>query len=99
MDGRSSTTSAREGSHLDPRPPLRHRGVRGDPVVVNAAGCGDLRLDDHVRLPFESARIFGFEIPFSPTAISEEIEATVRANRIAACYVRLPVYLGSVERN
>ena len=69
-------------------------GIRS---YLTPRGAAIFRLDDHVRRLFESARILGFEIPFSPREISEAIEATVRANRIAACYIRPLVFLGSAD--
>jgi len=58
-------------------------------------GSAIFRLAEHVRRLFDSAHICHIEIPYSRTAIAEAIVETVRANELAACYIRPIVFLGA----
>ena len=52
------------------------------------------RLAEHVDRLFDSAKIMGIKIPFSPNDISKAIRQTVAANKLEECYIRPIVFLG-----
>lgn len=52
------------------------------------------RLADHTRRLFDSARMMGLEIPFSPDAINEAHRETLRVNGQSEAYLRPLVFLG-----
>jgi branched-chain amino acid aminotransferase len=58
-------------------------------------GSAIFRLREHVRRLFDSAHICLMEIPYSRSDIEQAIVETVRANDLAACYIRPIVFLGA----
>ena len=58
-------------------------------------GPAIFRLKDHTRRLFNSARIFGMKIPFSPEEIDEAQKDCVRRNDLDSCYIRPLVFYGS----
>jgi len=52
------------------------------------------RLPEHVRRLYESAHINMLEIPFSRAAVTEAINATLRANKLPEGYIRPLVFIG-----
>jgi branched-chain amino acid aminotransferase len=60
-------------------------------------GTAVFRLPDHLRRLFRSAHIYQMEIPFTLEELLEATKETVRANGLAACYVRPLVYRGYGE--
>jgi branched-chain amino acid aminotransferase len=52
------------------------------------------RLDEHVDRLFASAHITLMKIPFSKKQIADAICETVRANKLAECYIRPIVFVG-----
>lgn len=63
-------------------------GVRGPAIF---------RLNEHTERLFASAHILGMEIPFSPEQISDACLETVRANKLASCYIRPLAFVGEGE--
>ncbi len=59
-----------------------------------AKGAAIFRLDKHIRRLFDSVKIYKTDIPYSEAQIEEAILATIRANKMKACYVRPIVYRG-----
>ncbi len=57
-------------------------------------GPACFRLDAHLRRLFDSARIYRMPIPYTREALEEAVVATIRANRLEACYIRPIVYRG-----
>ena len=57
-------------------------------------GPAVFRLDDHVNRLYDSAKIYRMEIPVSREEFTEAVLATIRANKLKACYVRPIVYRG-----
>ncbi|MEJ2695033.1 MAG: branched-chain amino acid transaminase [Candidatus Sulfobium sp.] len=57
-------------------------------------GSAVVRLDEHVRRLFDSARIFGLEIPFSGEEIRAAVLETIKVNRLKECYIRPLVFIG-----
>ncbi len=55
--------------------------------------CG-FRLTDHIRRLSDSARIYGFELPFSTRELVEACKALVRDNGLNSAYLRPIAYLG-----
>jgi branched-chain amino acid aminotransferase len=60
-------------------------------------GSAIFRLKEHVKRLFDSARIVQIKIPYSPQEIEEAVVATVRVNRLEACYIRPIVFIGYGE--
>ena len=67
-------------------------GVR---CYKTVSGPAIFRLKDHTRRFFNSARIFGMKIPFSPEEIDEAQKECVRRNNLDACYIRPIAFYGS----
>ena len=57
-------------------------------------GPAIFRLPEHVRRFFDSAKIAGFTIPYTPEQVSDAIRETVKANGMRACYIRPIAFLG-----
>lgn len=55
------------------------------------------RLTEHNERLLASAHILGITVPFSLAEINAACVATVRVNRLKACYIRPLVYLGEGE--
>lgn len=60
-------------------------------------GTAVFRLTDHIARLYRSAKIFVIDIPYTPETIVEACKETVRANRLASCYIRPIVFLGYGE--
>jgi len=52
------------------------------------------RLPEHVARLFNSAKILGINIPFSPEDITQAILEVVSVNKLEECYIRPIVFLG-----
>lgn len=59
-----------------------------------AKGAAIFRLDKHIRRLFDSVKIYRTEMPYTEAQIEEAILATIRANKMRACYIRPVVYRG-----
>ena len=59
-----------------------------------AKGSAVFRLDEHVNRLFDSAKIYRMDIPYTWEEIKEAILETIRANKLAACYIRPVVFRG-----
>jgi branched-chain amino acid aminotransferase len=59
-----------------------------------AKGSAIFRLDEHIKRLFDSAHIFGIEIPFSEEEIKSAIIETVKVNGLKECYIRPLVFIG-----
>ena len=66
-------------------------GVRAYPTP---RGTAIFRLEDHTRRLFNSAKILGMEIPFTPRDINEACRAAVRENGLESAYLRPMCFLG-----
>jgi len=52
------------------------------------------RLKEHVDRLFNSAKILGIEVPYSPEEITGAILEVVRVNKLEECYIRPLIFLG-----
>lgn len=59
-----------------------------------AGGGAVFRLEDHIIRLFESAKIMGFTIPFTPEQLMKACIDTCIANGYEECYVRPLVFMG-----
>ncbi len=59
-------------------------------------GPAIFRLADHTKRLFNSARIFGMKLPFTPAEIDEAQKECVRKNSLKSCYLRPLAFYGSV---
>jgi branched-chain amino acid aminotransferase len=66
-------------------------GVR---VYQTGEGPCAFRLTDHIRRLYDSARMYGFALPYSQKEIVEASKAVVRRNRLANAYIRPIAFLG-----
>lgn len=57
-------------------------------------GSAIFRLDEHIDRLFASAHIFMMEIPYTKKQLKTAIIETVKANKLAECYIRPLVYIG-----
>ncbi len=64
-------------------------------AYATPTGAAIFRLGDHTRRLLQSAHILGLDIPYSHGELEQARIEAVRANRLAACYVRPLVFLGS----
>jgi len=55
------------------------------------------RLPEHNRRLFDSAKILGLKIPFSPAEIEKACVETVKVNKLRECYIRPIVFVGEGE--
>lgn len=60
-------------------------------------GSAIFRLDAHLRRLLDSARIYRCDIKYTQQEIVEAIKATIRANKLKACYIRPIIYRGYGE--
>lgn len=58
-------------------------------------GTAIFRLQEHTDRLFNSAKIFGIQLPFSKEEINEAQRAAVRENNLKSAYLRPMVFLGS----
>ena len=52
------------------------------------------RLPEHVQRLFNSAKILGIDVPFSPEDITKAIIEVVQVNKLEECYIRPLIFLG-----
>jgi branched-chain amino acid aminotransferase len=64
---------------------------------TTAGRSGIFRLSEHNRRLFDSAKILGLKIPFSPEEIEKACIETVRVNKLGECYIRPLVFVGDAE--
>ncbi len=57
-------------------------------------GPAIFRLDKHLERMYDSAKIYGAEIPYSMEQMEEAIKETIRANKLRSCYIRPIIYRG-----
>jgi branched-chain amino acid aminotransferase len=57
-------------------------------------GPAVFRLDEHMKRLCDSAHIVGLNIPFDQKVLTKAVLATIRANKVDACYIRPLVWLG-----
>jgi len=57
-------------------------------------GSAFFRLDAHIRRLYDSARIYRMDYAVDPDAFTQAVVDTVRANGLAACYIRPILYRG-----
>jgi len=55
------------------------------------------RLTEHVERLWQSTRILGLNPPYAASEMADACVETVRANRLAECYIRPLVYVGAGE--
>jgi branched-chain amino acid aminotransferase len=67
-------------------------GVRAYKTVD---GTAIFRLAEHTERLFNSAKILRMKIPFSPEQLNEAQKQVVRENKLASCYLRPLVWIGS----
>jgi branched-chain amino acid aminotransferase len=58
------------------------------------AGPRVLRLDEHVRRLFDSARIYRMQPEWTQKQVADAIRETIRRNAFEACYIRPLIYRG-----
>jgi branched-chain amino acid aminotransferase len=69
----------------------------GSRAYPTSQGPAVFRLTDHIARLFQSAKILGMTIPFSPDEIVGAVKTVVRTSGLDACYIRPIVYLGYGE--
>ncbi len=69
-------------------------GIR---AYETSQGPAVFRLTEHIERLFNSARIVGFEIPYTVDEIIEATKATVASTGLSSCYIRPIAYLGYGE--
>src|SRR5271154_2749261 len=52
------------------------------------------RLDAHLKRFYNSAKIYGMTIPYSPAEVAVAIENTISENKIDECYIRPIAFYG-----
>ncbi|MCU0411081.1 MAG: branched-chain amino acid transaminase [Bacteroidetes bacterium] len=60
-------------------------------------GPAVFRLDDHLRRIVDSAKIYRAQVPYSVDQLTSAVLETIRANKLASCYIRPLVYRGYAE--
>jgi len=59
-----------------------------------AEGTKIFRLDAHVKRFYNSARIYGMQIPYAPDETADAIKTIIRENKIDECYIRPIAFYG-----
>jgi branched-chain amino acid aminotransferase len=59
-----------------------------------AKGPAVFRLKDHIKRLENSAKLVGMKLPYSITKLMEATKETIRANKIAECYIRPIAFYG-----
>lgn len=59
-----------------------------------AKGPAVFRLDRHIKRLYDSLKIYRTEVPYTAEQLTEACLATVRENKMKACYIRPVVYRG-----
>ena len=75
-----------------------HYGVgvfEGVRAYMTPLGTAVFRLEDHTRRLFNSAKILGMKIPFTPEQVNEAICQVLRENKLREAYIRPMVFFGS----
>lgn len=54
-------------------------------------------LEEHLKRLYRSAKLYHLDIPFSREALTEAVKETIRANGLAACYIRPLAFRGYGE--
>ncbi len=64
-------------------------------AIFEGARCYDteigsriFRLSDHIKRFYNSAKIYGMQLPYAPDEISDAIKTTIKENRLKECYIR-----------
>ena len=57
-------------------------------------GSRIFRLDEHVKRFFNSAKIYGMQIPYAPDEVSDAIKTTIKENHVNECYIRPIAFYG-----
>ncbi len=57
-------------------------------MYANPRGSFILRLQDHVKRLYDSAKIYRMPIPYTPEQLCAAIKETVRANELQSAYIR-----------
>ncbi|MFQ5539746.1 MAG: aminotransferase class IV, partial [Candidatus Binatia bacterium] len=55
------------------------------------------RLNDHIRRFFDSGRILGFPLPYTPEQLEQAILELIKVNGLKECYIRPLAFLGLGE--
>ncbi|MEQ1437860.1 branched-chain amino acid transaminase [Fontimonas sp. SYSU GA230001] len=58
-------------------------------------GTAIFRLEDHTRRLFNSAKIIGMKMPWTPEQLNEAQKEVLRANKLEEAYIRPMVFYGS----
>lgn len=61
-------------------------------------GSAIFRLKEHVSRLFDSAKIIGIKLPFTPKKVTDSIIAVVKKNKFKECYIRPIAYIGDDKR-
>jgi branched-chain amino acid aminotransferase len=75
-----------------------HYGVgvfEGVRAYATPKGTAVFRLEEHTRRLFNSAKILGMKIPFSPEQINRATLEVLRANKLKEAYIRPMVFYGA----
>ena len=75
-----------------------HYGVgcfEGVRAYMTPRGTAVFRLEEHTKRLFNSAKILGMKIPFTPEQVNAAICEVVKANKLRECYIRPMVYFGA----
>ena len=57
-------------------------------------GPACFRLEDHMRRLYDSARIYRMEYELDQETLTDAVIATIKANKLDACYIRPVIYRG-----
>ena len=70
--------------------------------VFEAIRCYDtndgpsvFRLDAHLKRLYESASIYGIDVPYNPEELTQAVDEVIRVNGLSTCYLRVLCYHGS----
>ena len=92
---RARGLGGRQDPRCEPRPPLRHRCLRRDPLLLDRARAG--RLRDHLKRLETSAQLLYMRLPYSVDELRTACHETLAANGLDESYLRPIAYYGYGE--
>lgn len=58
-------------------------------------GPSVFRLDAHLKRLYESASVYGIEVPYTPEELTQAVDEIIQQNGLSTCYLRILCYHGS----
>ncbi len=87
----------RQDARAQPRPALRHRRLRGDPLLRDRARAGDLPPPRPPRAAQKSAGLYYLDLPYQRRELRLATHELLRRNGLSSAYIRPLAFRGYGE--